>query len=825
MKITGNSVFIKNYLRKTASLFMKKYTVIFLALLAAGLHVRAQVNSTLADIVNSYTRYAQHHLREKVYLHTDRHTYLCGNILWFKAYVVNAIDNKPLNLSKVVYVELVNKNGLPELQAKISVSDDGTGSGSFDLPFTLESGNYELKAYTNFMKNDTTLPFFYKTISILNTTKGLGTDMIGQKRSYRADFFPEGGNLVNGLTSVVGFKINDNSGAGVSASGLIIDNNQDTLLNFKTMHYGMGTFSFTPQAGKTYTAIITAEDDSVIKKMLPEAYSNGLVMHLNDQDDKQLTVSVNASDPALQNLFVIVQAKEHIEYAKVMEVHNGSGILPVDKSSLAEGISVITLFDGNRRPVAERLYFKKPMQRVALNAGTDKSNYHLRDKVDVSLSPLTDGMDTLHGNLSLSVYRTDQLNNQETDDIVSYLWLSSDIKGYIEDPGYYFRNNDKETLANLDMLLLTQGWRTFSWDNIFNRSSYASGYVPENYGHLVRGRITNTATGLPVADKTVYFSVPGKRVQLYVGNSDQNGLFYFNTKDLYTDGQVVLQADAGKDSLYRIELFSPFSEKGIESPLPSLFVPESMQDDITRAYVNMQVERVYHENELDMVKEAGTDTLPFYYRPTATYLLDNYTRFVTMEEVMREYVREVNVAKKGNRYRFLTMNSRVIALSDIQEGEKIFSKDPLVLLDGVPVFDINKIVAYDPLKVQKLEVVASRYFYGPVTAEGIVSYTTYKGNLDGFTLDPKDVILNYQGLQEQRIFYSPDYSGSAGLQSRLPDMREVLYWNPSVKTAGGDHHESFYTGDVAGKYVGIVQGISENGLPVAASFIFEVNNH
>jgi hypothetical protein len=139
------------------------------------------------------------------------------------------------------------------------------------------------------------------------------------------------------------------------------------------------------------------------------------------------------------------------------------------------------------------------------------------------------------------------------------------------------------------------------------------------------------------------------------------------------------------------------------------------------------------------------------------------------------------------------------------------------------VFDVDKIMAYDPLKVQKLEVVASKYHWGPIASEGIVSFTTYKGNLPGYTLNPHDVILDYDGLQQQRIFYSPDYSSDKELQSRLPDFRDVLYWSPTVNTnEKGIGRISFFTGDIAGKYLVVLQGISSNGNAGSSSFILNV---
>ena len=127
------------------------------------------------------------------------------------------------------------------------------------------------------------------------------------------------------------------------------------------------------------------------------------------------------------------------------------------------------------------------------------------------------------------------------------------------------------------------------------------------------------------------------------------------------------------------------------------------------------------------------------------------------------------------------------------------------------------------MKVQKLEVVASRYYWGPIAADGIVSYTTYKGNLEGYTLDPNDLVLDYDGLQQQRIFYSPDYSSPEELQNHLPDYRNVLYWSPEINTdVNGKSSFSFFSGDIPGKYIVVLQGLSVNGNAGSTGVIFNV---
>ena len=148
---------------------------------------------------------------------------------------------------------------------------------------------------------------------------------------------------------------------------------------------------------------------------------------------------------------------------------------------------------------------------------------------------------------------------------------------------------------------------------------------------------------------------------------------------------------------------------------------------------------------------------------------------------------------------------------------------PLVLLDGIPVTDFNKLIKYDPLTVRKLEVTADRYLVGKKTYDGILSFTTYKGEFEGLQLNNKELLLEDEGWQRQRKFYVPDYNNSLIKESRIPDFRELLYWAPEVKTSKtGSSKISFFTGDLTGKFVVVVKGVSDDGRVVNQMETFEV---
>jgi len=274
----------------------------------------------------------------------------------------------------------------------------------------------------------------------------------------------------------------------------------------------------------------------------------------------------------------------------------------------------------------------------------------------------------------------------------------------------------------------------------------------------------------------------------------------------------VVQTDSHRDTTYHIDIQNPFSEQFSKIALPPFDLSADMQRPLEQQNIAMQVQNIYAGNKTKQFYEPYIDSTGFYGRPDKVYRLDDYTRFTTMEEVLREYIREVNVFHPHK-----TFQIRII-------GEKGFlDSDPLVMLDGVPIFDMNKVMAIDPLKIRRLDVIKDRYFWGAADAEGILSYASYKSDLAGVEVDPHAVVMDYEGMQLQRLFYSPVYDTDAQVSSHTPDFRSLLYWAPTIKTNPlGKNQISFYTSDEEGKYVAVIQGMTANGESGSQTFTFYV---
>jgi len=788
--------------KSTTKIIVSSVLILLLAQ-AAGF---AQV---IEQVKNSFNQYRERNVQEKVYVHTDKSVYLPGEIIWFKIYSVDASFHHLLNLSKVVYVDVIDNAHNAIMQAKIA-TNYGIGNGSLYIPVSVSNGNYTLRAYTNWMKNFSPDYYFEKNITIINPLKSPDVAAKETVAAYDVQFFPEGGSLVAGLNSKVAFKVTASNGNGLATyRGAVIDQHNDTVARFEPLKFGIGSFTFTPAANNSYKAIVKTSLGYKIVKELPLVSNQGYVMQLKDNGPNlQVTVKSNIGGG---EVFLFAHTRQLVKAALSASLSSGVATFSIDKSKLGEGVSHITIFNNAKQPVCERLYFKRPKQLLQIDAAADQPQYATRKKVNINVDTKGAKGTAVLTNLSLSVYRVDSLQQMD-DDIFSYLWLRSDLRGNIESAGYYLKNQNAEADAAMDNLMLSQGWRRFQWSSIVNDGASLFNFLPEHNDHLINAKITNTLTGALAKDIVAYLSVPGKRVQLYASRSDSLGHLVFNTKQLFGPGEVVAQTNSEKDSTYRIDVLSPFSEQYSKRTTPQLTLTANVQKALEQHSLGMQVQNMYAINKIKRFYDPGVDSAGFFAQPYKTYLLDNYTRFTTMEEVLREYVREDNIVRSRGRYHIKVLNEK-----------GFLDGDPIVLLDDVPVFNIDKVMAIDPLKVRKLEVLRDRYFYGPTVNEGVFSFTTYKGDLGGVEIDPHAVVLDYEGLQLKREFYSPVYDTDKAANSRVPDFRSLLFWSPDVNTNSvGRGQVSFYTSDQKGKYVVSVQGISEEGNAGTQYFSFEV---
>jgi hypothetical protein len=792
---------------------IKRSAALILALL---LLYKMQTNAqdVFTGIPEQFKQYCNRNQPEKLYVHTDKDFYLAGELLWFKIYNVDGAAFHPVDLSKIAYIEILDKENKPVMQAKVALQK-GKGNGSFYLPVSINSGNYTLRAYTNWMKNLPAAYYFEKQVTIINTLKTLTAPAADSNNRYQAAFFPEGGNLVKDILSKIAFKVTDRFGKGVDCKGIILSANNDTMIDFHTLKFGMGHFMFKPLSTERYKASITLPDGSTITQLLPAAYEQGYVMQLAEDESGAMSITVSGRSVPTQGLFLLVHSRQVIQIAEKQTYTNGLANFLLDRNKLADGLSNITIFNEQQQPICERLYFKKPQQVLSVAANSNAATYGNRKRVALSVNTQhANAQAGTPANLSLAVYRLDTLQTVDPNSPLSYLWLTSELTGNIESPGYYFSASSSAIKEATENLVLVHGWRRFNWDQVLNDKRPAFEYAPEFDGHIITCQLKHSMGNATMSGIDAWLSIPGVQLQFYNTKSNNEGKIYFDVRDYYGQNEIIVQTEA-VDSNYRLDVLNPFSEKYSNRPLPSFVLPKTAQHTLNEQSIGMQVLNTYDAGKLSRFAIPLIDTLPFYGKPFKKYKLDDYTRFTTMEEVLREYVPEVAVRRYGGQLHLKVFDF------DVRD---FYATEPLILLDGVKV-DNRILLAYDPLKVNKLEVVVNRYINGEFVYPGIVNFTTYHGDMQDLKLDSRAVILDYEGLQLKREFYSPVYKTEQQAASRLPDFRNLLFWSPDVQTnTSGQATVEFYTSDMKGRYVAVLQGIDDAGYAGSYYFTFDVTD-
>ncbi|HEY2349723.1 MAG TPA: hypothetical protein VGH64_11930, partial [Puia sp.] len=677
------------------------------------------------------------------------------------------------------------------------------------------TGNYILRAYTNWMKNFSADFYYEHTLHIVNTLK-LSPPVPSTSLSSDIQFFPEGGNEMYGFRGKIAFKAMDGDGHGLACNGVILNQNNDTVTRFQSTHNGMGSFQLRPEKNSSYYALVKL-NDSLVKQKLPDAMDHGVIMNVSEEETGKLKVVVHASaDFNNTNIYIFSQTRQVIKNIQTGLIKEGETTFFINKSELGDGVSSITIFNQSRQPVCERLVFKRPVDRLTIQAKTDQLVYNSRKPIRIDLSTSHNNNLPLAGNFSMSVFMIDSLQHIPEQSVVTYLYLNSDLKGRIESPEYYFANSDKATDEALDNLLLTQGWRRFKWTDITDSKKPSFEFLPEIEGPVVNGKIINKLTGAPVASSGAWLSIPGDDYAFSSATSDAQGFIRFGFRDIYKNNAIVVQPALQKDSSNRIDIINSYSDKSPSLSIRPMTLSKSQESLLINRSISNQVENTYDIERKHQYFKTSQDTTSFYGKPDKQYNLDDFTRFQTMEEVLREYVEDIRVRKEGDKYSFKVRNRLF---------NTYFEEDPLILLDGIPISDASKIIALDPFKIKRIELVLYNYYTGSSVFSGIVNVKSFSGEIGATQIDPNSLVIEYDGLQQQREFYSPLYGSKEAEDNHMPDFRNVLYWAPQITTGSdGKSQLSFYSSDLKGKFAVVVQGITADGLPGKTVTQFEVTD-
>jgi hypothetical protein len=782
---------------------------------------------------------------EKVYLHLDRLYYSAGEDVWIKAYLVDAITNKLSNNSSNLNIEFIS-SGSKIIKRLILRIDSGVGAGDIHLEDSIASGNYLIRAYTNWMRNFGDVFFFKKEIVVENQMdiKSLNQrDHEESNEKVDVQFFPESGPLIENVYTLLGFKAVNSLGYGCSVSGWVFSSLGDTVTSFASTHLGMGSFFFLPKKGLKYFATGYAGNGITFRVELPNASETGYSIKVSDINKDYFRVTIKTNQETLDkfplNEIVIVGTSHNslciTAKVKIRAIDN---LVILPKKKFPEGLALVTLMDTIGKTYCERVYYVHSKENFRISIIPDHEVYDPRQKVTLQIAIKDTSDNPVSANLSVSVVDGNQIEGfEKKPDIISYLLLESEIRGYIEQPYYYFDTTIIGRYQALDNLLLTQGWRNFVWNNLPDKAIKFN--YPAEEGITVSGRLRRIWVDKPIANAKISMGLfEDDKSSFKSTRTDSTGKYYFDGLNFTGQNDIVVCAADKKgmgeglislDSIYRDP--APVSYKLMRKPetiayeIPNLNeISRNMEitDYREGALRKYNILKKYHISDTIGLNEVIVSARrPVYENDDGhfrSYGAPDFSLAVTDKMA-------------GSSDAFQALLGRVAGLyitGDRSHGYSFMMRGqigkPLFLLDDKEV-EYETIEAIPVIAIDKIEVIKEAgklAFYGFRGSFGVISVLTKRG-ING-PIPPVLYAIRQRvyGYYQARTFYAPKYNIPKP-ENEKPDLRTTIYWEPNVVTdEDGNATISFFNADSKTTIKVDVEGVAEPGIPLAGKASFDV---
>jgi hypothetical protein len=831
---------------------MKKCLSLFLSLgIFTFLNFSLLAQTAKDKLSESFEEYNKAFPWEKVYLHTDKPHYFLNDTIWIKAYAMieNGSEAPEPTKSVPLYVDLYDSKFERYIDRIIIKLEEGKGQGDIVLPKDLEPGSYSMRAYTQWMRNFGDPAFFHKDIWVGEL--GENWEYVGGDSKLNLGFFPESGDLVEGIESKIGFKATDAYGRSTDVIGYILNSKSDTLIRFESEHLGMGSFEFTPKENEAYEVYAKSAEQNWMKFALSRILKQGYVLDfdpLYSESEIKATIHHNlGKGNERKKLYLIGLSKGQKVYEKEFDGEKADHSVLISKEDFFPGIITFTLMDEETTLLAERLVYVYPFSQAKANFKSEKPEYKTKELVQMEIAIVDEFGSPVDGNFSVSITDGFQVLHPENgENIYSYFQLSSEVKGEIEQPDYYFNPENPNAEKYLDNLLLTQGWRRFSWENLaklanppafgFEEGLSLSGKVykvndkPIEAPHELRMLVTHEY-GLPI---------------LYEGKTDQSGSFSFVGMDYQDSVGIYLQAFTEKEKnngdtteLKRNEVVmsvptTPDFQVRNKALLPS---GDKFQDfdeylvSVKEAKDMLEQFRLSQEIELGEVTVRGRRSEPIPDKRAIQYnnspdralpVTEEYYYFQNIFQLLRGRFPGVNVV--GDVFSINPPPNVIIrggGASIVNAGGATFLIDGMRAMPGMvallPVSEIERI--------DILTGLSKGAVFGADGAGGVINVLTKAGN-PNYDWKDKPVIGNAtikaKGYDPIREFYTP--SGVYDINAPIAiDFRSTIYWNPQVITdSEGKARFQFRLTESKPEVNVDLQGISKSGEPIRATYRFKV---
>jgi hypothetical protein len=734
-------------------------------------------------------------LNEKIYLHSDRSEYVTGEDVSFKAYYFLNSTFRKDSISKVVYLDLVDKNGQSKATGKYQINK-GTANGILSIPQGLASGYYTIYAYTKWMMNFDIDYFFSKKIYIINPNTEL--KILRNNKSDNENillyFYAEGGYLNVSANNKISVLATDNFGEVLEKRVKIFDQNNNLIAEIQTPGY----FDFKPEQNKEYKAIIVTNESSQLIFRLPGASNFGIKASFNQSLNGNYIIELELTDennPDNKNLKILLENNGLIYKQTDVKFFNKKYHFVIPKSDLMQGINLLYIKNEKNRIIYKNAIISRLNHELLIDAVLNKEAYHKRERVDIKVNTKALEKNSKNAQLSVSVAKSDMLNID-----------TCSIHDYLND-SYKKHNFIERTAMNGQSAILFR----INSDTVQHTSEID--YLPETTGFIISGTILSTQTNKPIPNANIYISTLSNFIDVQNSISKKDGKFYFLMNEKVRNTDFVLQPS---DS--RLKDFKMILDKVFATGYPSDDINILRENRFNKKFfaellINNQIEKQYYPDP-QTDKETRNFTTIFYGKADSSYSFQKFIDLTTFEEYFIEIFGMTKIVKgeKGKQIKVSYLNNAIE-----------LNQFPLLLVDGIPVFDVDEFLSISPSQIDKVEIINNNYILGGIVYGGIIHLYTKRKNFASL-IDTKNMIFNeFNGYTKKNKFREIKYTDGIALNSRKADYRNTLYWNPEVTTGeNGEANISFYTSDEKGKFLITIEGVGENGDSGSKQMVLEV---
>lgn len=751
--------------------------------------------------------YADKYSPERAYIHYDKPAYSAGETIWFKAYLLNEL--MPVAATKTFYVDWIDDKGNLLLHT-VSPLVDAVTNGQYEIPADYKGKFIHVRAYTRWMLNFDSSFLYTKDIRVIS--KDVNKTIDKTPAIPTITFFPEGGDAVAGVVNKIAFKANDQWGRPVKVKGVIISSKGQVGDSLRSIHDGMGFFFLTPQPGVTYSAKWKDEKQVERTTALPAIKAQGVSLMVSVSGDNRF-FEINYSPElaaSVDSLHMVGTIYQHqaFQIARPTSGPSIKGSIPV--KDLPSGILTITVFDNKWNAIAERItyvnneeYIFKPEMEVQ-HWGLSK---RARNEIKITVP------DSLVANLSVAV--TDEaIGTDSSSNIISHLFLSSELKGDVFNPAYYLSAKTNTISQHLDLVMLTHGWRRFKWNEVLSGKTPKPVYGRDTAYMSLSGSIIGVMPGQVPAGSTVVLLVKqkDKEGQVILVPVETNGKFNDPSTILFDTAQVYYQFQKKELKGASAQFMT---DRLAMPPIKSIQGSNLLWPDTTGNYRQWQLaDEANRWAESQKVKVLENVTVKSKGKTPLQLMDEKYSSglFNGGDSYQFDLVNDPFSKGAMNIFTYLQGKVAGLQITTTSDGATLQWRggSPQLYLDQMQA-DASLISSVNVNDVAYIKVFRPPFMGGFNGGNGAIAIYTRRG--DDVKQEPGKGMSNNKifGYTPIREFFSPKYSSFT--QNEQRDIRTTLYWNPSVVAAPNQRTQvlTFYNNDVSKSFRVIIEGMTTDG--------------